>query len=152
MMTQWCNDDDAMTTVRWRDGTIAMMRQLDDDEAMLCCATVITSLHHRAIDFIAHALYARKWRQMCIFIRHTNMNKGILDRSLIPEKFIFLVYCKIIKQYFKVNLEKLKSQYFSPANFVFGNWTFFDNGRYDKDITIIDCPISNWKIAPKTFL
>ena len=73
------------------------MRQLDDDEAMLSFATVITSLHHRAIDFIAHALYARKWRQMCISIRHTNMNKRILNRSLIPERFIFLVYCKFIK-------------------------------------------------------
>ena len=36
---------------------------------------------------------------MSIFIKHTNVSKGILNHSFIPKKLIFFAYfCKIIKK------------------------------------------------------
>ena len=106
---RWCDDDGAM--IRWRDGAITMTpwynssmammlwQWYDDDEAMLYRAIVIASSHHRAIDFF-HMRFVRKCRQVWIFIRHTNVNNGILDLFFfIPETLNFLAYCcKIIKK------------------------------------------------------
>ena len=86
-MERLCDDDGAI--VRQCDGTMTMKR----------CSFASSLSHNRSIDFLAHALFLRKWCQMLIYIWHTKVNKGILDRSFIPETLIFLAYCcKIIKK------------------------------------------------------
>ena len=82
----------SMERWRWRDGTMA--RWYDSAMAMTrwrCCDSSMTikrcsiapsvsrhytifiaSSHNRAIDYFAHALFLRKWRQMQIFIKNIN--------------------------------------------------------------------------------
>ena len=72
---------------RWSDDSTVRWRWYD--YAMFYRSIVIASLFHRAIDFFAHALFLRKWRQ--VWIRHTIEIKKILESSIIPEKLSFLL-------------------------------------------------------------
>ena len=94
-MVRQCDGDGAMT--RWLDSTLAMKWR---SIAILVFRIIALSVsRHRTIDLFAYALFLRKWRQMWIFIKHTNVNKRILDHSFISATLIFLAYCfKIIKK------------------------------------------------------
>ena len=86
MMTQWCGDDVAMelqcvgvgeddAMVRWCVDAICQC--LWSEDAMATerhhltfprCGIAIATSHHSAIEYLAHALFVRKWRQMKIYV------------------------------------------------------------------------------------
>ena len=96
-MARWCDDDDAMlrqwdgnvaiTRWRWCDSTMAMKRCSIAPLVSRHRTIVIASSHHRAIFFCTCAVSKR---QMWIFIKHTNVKKGMFYHSFIPETLIFL--------------------------------------------------------------
>ena len=90
-MTRCCDDDGAMTMTRWYeycagdgaktqwwwcDRIMAMKRWSIAPSVLRHRTILISSSHHRAIGFLVHALFLTNWRQMWIFIKHTNVNKG----------------------------------------------------------------------------